>query len=308
MRVLVVGASGLVGGEAALKLNERGYEVRALVRGGGAHPRATRFARSGIEIIDGDLTNPRSLSAACRGIEALVCTATSMPQGRDNGLVRVDLEGVSSLIGAAEHAGIRRFVYISYSGNIRYDSPLETAKRTCEALLLNSAMSAVVLRPSYFMETWLSPALGFDPLNSTTSIYGSGNHKVSYVSAHDVASFAVAALDKEIAIDQVIEIGGPEAISQLEAAGAFESKLNRKFRFHFVSREALESQHGTSDPLQKTFAALMLSYVDGDEVADAQKNADTFGIRLQSVAEYATRFARESASAETKEDAHARTA
>jgi uncharacterized protein YbjT (DUF2867 family) len=289
MKVLVVGATGFVGSQVARALCARGHQTRVLVRGARAHPRGSQFD-SKIDIVDGDLTRPETLASACSGIEAVACTATSMPQCHDNGLQRVDHEGVSSLIQAAEKAGARKFVYTSYSGNVRYDSPLETAKRSCESLLLNSAMWAVILRPSYFMDTWLSPALGFDPLNSVARIYGSGKERISYVSAHNVADFAVAAVEKEISIDQVVEIGGPEPLSQLEAVSIFATSLRTKFKLESVPLETLEMQHGSEDAMQKTFAALMLSYAKGDTVAEAAANSEKFGVRLRSVAEYASRF------------------
>ncbi len=294
MKVLVVGATGFVGSQIARELRAQGHETRALVRGGNAHPRAEQLAESGVDVVDGDLTRPETLTSACTGIEAVVCTATSMPHGRDNGLLRVDHSGVSALIQAAEGAGISKFVYTSYSGNIRYESPLQIAKRSCESLLLNSAMWAVVLRPSYFMEMWLSPALGFDPLNSVARIYGSGMERISYVSAHDVANFAVAAVEREISVDQIVEIGGPEPLSQLEAVSIFESALRTKVSLDSVPLEALEIQHSSTDALQKTFAALMLSYAKGDAVADAAANSEKFGVRLHSIAEYASRFVSQS--------------
>lgn len=290
MKVLVVGATGFVGGQVARTLCARGHQTRVLVRGGRTHPRGSQF-ESRVDVVDGDLTRPATLASACAGIEAVVCTATSMPQCHENGLLRVDHDGVLSLIQAAEKAGTKKFVYTSYSGNVRYDSPLETAKRSCESLLLNSAMWAVILRPSYFMETWLSPALGFDPVNSVARIYGSGKERISYVSAHDVADYAVAAVEKEISLDQIVEIGGPEPLSQLEAVSDFESNLRTKFDLNSVPLEAIEMQHASADALQKTFAALMLSYAKGDTVADAAVNSERFGVRLHSIAEYASGFA-----------------
>jgi len=44
-------------------------------------------------------------------------------------------------------------------------------------------MQAGILRPSYFAEIWLSAAIGFDARNATARIYGSGDAKVSYISA-----------------------------------------------------------------------------------------------------------------------------
>ena len=288
---LVVGATGIVGKRIAVKLSEKGRKVRAMVRGGAARAEAQELTGAAIEIVDADLTKPGSLPAACAGIDNVVCTATSMPHGRDDGLRRVDHDGVLALIEAADRAKVKKFVYTSYSGNIRYDSPLETAKRDCENRLQASSMQAVVLRPSYFMEAWLSPALGFDPAKASARIYGSGQAKVSYISAHDVAEFAVAAVamsegDRAV----ILELGGPEALSQLDAVRVFEKKLGKKFTLDFVPVEALEGQYRSSDPLQKTFGALMLGYAKGDVIGESRANADRYGVRLRSVADYATSF------------------
>ena len=289
MAILVVGATGVVGQAAALKLHERAQEVRALVRGGAAHPKAKELRAKSISIVEGDLTRPETLEAACAGVATVVCTATSMPGGANDGLRRVDLEGTLALIAAAEQAGVQRFVYTSYSGNLRLESPLETAKRTCEDRLLNRRMQAVILRPSYFMEMWLSPALGFDPEKGTGRIYGSGRAPASYISAFDVAEFAaVAAVRKLEPRNTILEMGGPDVLSQLDAVEIFEQALHKKFALEYVPIEALQQQHrSASDPLQKTFAALMLGYAQGDVIEAAVETAQQYGVRLRSVAEYA---------------------
>ena len=157
------------------------------------HPKARSLVNAGIEVIEGDLTLLASLDNAVKNIEVVISTVSSMPTGADNGLKRVDLDGTLALIDSAERAGVKRFVCVSYSWNIREDSPLEVAKRTCENRLLDSKMEAVILRPSYFMEVWLGPALGFDPAKGSARIYGDGDAEVSYISGMDVANFAVAA-------------------------------------------------------------------------------------------------------------------
>ena len=292
MTILVVGATGFVGQAAALRLRERGNQVRGLVRGGATHPKVRDLQAAGVAIVEGDLTRPGSLAAACEGVETVVCTATSMPAAANDGLRRVDLEGTLGLIEAAERAGVQRFVYTSYSGNLRFDSPLETAKRTCEDRLLKGRMQVIILRPSYFMEMWLSPLLGFDPDKGSARVYGSGDAKASYISAFDVAEFAAAAAAKETDKRQtILEMGGPETVSQLEAVGIFEQALHKKIAVEHVPWEALQEQHrSATDPLQKTFAALMLGYAQGDVIAGARETAEQYGVRLRSVAEYATGF------------------
>ena len=231
---LVVGATGLVGQQVALGLRRQGRLVRGLVRGGARHEKAAPLVSRGIEIVDADLTKPGSLPSACERVETVVCTATSMPHGKDDGLRRVDHDGALALIDCAERAGAKHFVYTSYSGNLRMDSPLETAKRDCENRLLASKMRATILRPSYFMEMWLSPALGFDPANGRARIYGPGDAEVSFISVQDVVSFALAAASKSPDSSVTLEMGGPEPISHLNAVGIFEQTLGKKIEVEKV--------------------------------------------------------------------------
>ena len=287
MTVLVAGATGFVGRQVALSLKGRNHAVRGLVRGGAASPKAADLLSAGVSVVPGDLRDPATLPSACHGVDTVVCTATTMPTGANDGIRRVDHEGVLALIEAAERADVRKFVYTSYSGNLRIPSPLETAKRECEARLLASRMQSVVLRPSYFMEVWLGPHLGVDPLNGSVRIYGSGENRVSYISGVNVAEYAVAAVERDTGSHAVLEMGGPEALSQLEAVRVFERALGVSCRLEFVPVDALRARYDSPDPLQKTFAALMLGCDGGDVIPGSKELAREDGISLRSVGDYA---------------------
>jgi len=110
MPTLVVGATGFVGQQVALALQRRTGGVRGLVRGGTSNPKAAQLIAAGVQIATGDLRRPDTLAGACAGIDTVVCTATTMPTGADDGLRRVDHEGVLALIDAAERAGVKTFV------------------------------------------------------------------------------------------------------------------------------------------------------------------------------------------------------
>jgi len=283
---LVVGATGLVGGAVARRLRERGVPVRALLRGDPARPAAVELVRAGVQAASGDLALPATLDNACASATAIVCTATSMPAAGGDALQRIDHDGVLALIDAAERARVTRFVYLSYSGGITTDSPLARAKRACEARLLRSSMTAIVLRPSCFMEVWLGPHLGFDAANARARIYGEGTGRVRYVSASDVAAFATAAATSDSS-DDVVEIGGPRAVSQLDVVQVFERLTGRRFTLDYVPGAALAAQHRSDDPLQKTFASLMLAVAAGDAVPAALASAERYGVPLTSIEDFA---------------------
>ncbi len=288
MNILTVGSTGRVGSETALTLAKQGASVSALARGGRNHPRAGQLAEGGVQIVEGDLCDPGSLNRAVRGIEAVFCSATSMPSPGSDGLQKVDHDGTLALIEAADRHGVSKFIFVSYSGNLRYDSPLETAKRDCEDRLLRSRMQAIILRPSFFMEVWLSPMLGFDPLNGSARIYGAGDGKGNYISSSNVADFAVKLATWPIGEkNTILELGGPEALSQIDVVHLFEQRLGHPIKLEYVPVDALASQHQSSDPVQKSFSALMLAYAAGDVIEDAVTNARKYRVELRTVSEYA---------------------
>jgi uncharacterized protein YbjT (DUF2867 family) len=288
MPILVAGGTGIVGGGTVRRLRERGDAVSVLVRGGDRHPKAAALRKLGASIVDGDLTDPASLTRACEDVDVVICTVTSMPTNAEDGLRRVDREGTLALIDAAAAANVDRFVYASYSGNLREASPLETAKRDCERRLMTGNMNSVILRPSFFMEVWLSPALGFDAVGGAARIYGTGDAGVSYVSAHNVADFAAAAAIRQYpGRHTILEIGGADAISQHEAVSIFERALGNSIQVQHVALDAIAVQRQTDDPLQQSFGALMTAYAKGDVIDGAAAVADHHGVLLRSVEDYA---------------------
>lgn len=115
MRVLVTGATGLVGSHLVKALRERGDAVRALVR----DPERARELLppdEGVELVRGDLLDPDSLRRAAQGVEVVYhCAArVALPyQGDRLQIFRANVEGTRNVLQASEEAGVRRFVFVS---------------------------------------------------------------------------------------------------------------------------------------------------------------------------------------------------
>jgi NADH dehydrogenase len=192
---------------------------------------------------------------------------------------------MTCLIDAAQAAGIEHFIYTSCTPD--NDFPLRNAKRAVEGHLKESGLVYTVLRPSYFMQVWLSPAVGFDVANAKAQIYGPGDNPISWISFKDVAQFAVESLDNPAARNATLELGGPQALSQLQAVHIFEELSGRSFEVQHVPEEALaEQQKAATDPMQQSFAGLMRWYAKGDTV-DMGETLKTFPVQLTSVRDYA---------------------
>jgi uncharacterized protein YbjT (DUF2867 family) len=185
---LVVGATGLLGGEICRLLAAKGNSVRAMVRPTSDASKVTQLESLEVEIVRGDLKERSSLDAVCLGSERNNLNSISTLSRQEGDSVQtVDLEGQLNLIDAAKAAGVGHFVLISFPPtNVSF--PLQTAKRTVEQHLKESGITYTIFQPTCFMEVWLTPALGFDADNAQAQIYGSGEHKISWISYRDYAA------------------------------------------------------------------------------------------------------------------------
>lgn len=288
---LVVGATGVLGGEIASRLAKSGEAVRALVRKSSAPEKVEALRASGIELAWGDLTDRASLAAACRGVRTVYSTATAI-QSREAGntLERVDREGQANLVDAAKEADVERFVFVSFRiGGRDFDFPLQAAKRETAERLRKSGIPWTVIEASIFMEVWLGPHLGFDAANGRARVFGSGDQKISWVSYKDVAALVIAAGESADARNRTVAVGGPEALSPNEVVRIFEERSGRKFEVERVPVEALRAMKASAtNSVEDTFAGLMLFCAAGDEI-DMRETLARYPVRMTTVAEYADR-------------------
>jgi nucleoside-diphosphate-sugar epimerase len=165
-RILVTGATGLIGGGLARRLLAAGAEVRALVRRPGS---ASELQAQGMEVAVGDMTDPSSLAEAVEGRDAVAHFAgvlgdEAVPWSR---FIAVNVEGTRSLLNAAADAGVRRFLHASsawaYGFGARPGTDETTPARLCgdpycdtkllaQNVVLDAAsrgqISAVVIQPA----------------------------------------------------------------------------------------------------------------------------------------------------------------
>ena len=289
MKTLVVGATGFVGFDVCQQLRAGGQTVRALVRSTSDPAKRASLERLGIELVEGDLKDPSSLARACSGIQCVISTATStMSRQSGDSIESVDERGQLSLVEAAKQAGVAHFVFVSFRDTPQIPFPLTAAKRAVERALKSSGMAYTILQASYFMEVWLSPALGFDPANGQVRIYGDGTNPISWISFRDVARATAAAVTEPAARNRVVELGGPQALSPREVVRMFEAAGAAEIATESVPESALEAQlNSATDSLQKSFAGLMLMYAKGDAI-DPAVSSRLFPFQMTAVRDYIT--------------------
>jgi nucleoside-diphosphate-sugar epimerase len=117
-RVLVTGATGLLGSNITTLLLAAGTEVTALVR---SRERASRLlpAHQRLRLLQGDITDVDGFAAQLSGLDAIIHAAAYFreyyqPGGNDPGrLQRVNVDAVEELLRAAAAAGVPALVHIS---------------------------------------------------------------------------------------------------------------------------------------------------------------------------------------------------
>lgn len=109
--VLVSGASGYIGSRLAARLVQEGARVRGLIRN---PSRGEALAAAGVEVVQGDVTDPASLAAAMAGCTLVYHAAAWVGErGSREAIWAVNVEGTRQVAQAAQVAGVRRFVHLS---------------------------------------------------------------------------------------------------------------------------------------------------------------------------------------------------
>lgn len=270
LKLAVAGATGRVGSIIATRALDAGHEVRCLVRSqseGKSAPLVKRDAR----IVIGDIGHGEVLANLCAGADVVVSTVTSTAS-RDpqDSIERVDEKGNLALIDAAEAAGARRFVFVSSPETEAMDeftSPLELAKRRIEARLAASPLESVVVRVPFIMEVWLSPAAGFDVTSGQVRLFGTGDARVHWIGARDVASAVLQACTRADWRKLVLTSPGSERASVDEIARLFEAATGRSFKRDNESLSKVETAFkAATEPKQRSFWAICRRLARGYEL------------------------------------------
>ncbi len=104
-RVLVTGASGLLGRTVVQQLLSRGERVTVMQRG-----------ESGLPVLQvrGDIADPEALSLALEGVDRVIhCAAKVSLNGPPAEFRRINVDGTSALLAAARACDVHSFVHVS---------------------------------------------------------------------------------------------------------------------------------------------------------------------------------------------------
>ena len=101
-----------------------------------------------------------------------------------------------------------------------------------------------------------------------------------------MAAFAVASIGNTAAQNAVIQLGGPDDLSVVDAVRIFEQESGHTFDLQHIPDAELRAQMSASDSLGKTFSGLMIGLNDAGTI-DMKETLRNFPIQRMSVRDYA---------------------
>ena len=222
--ILVIGATGKVGGSAVRHLVAAGHEVRAMTR----DPSKLAGAGPGLEAAYGDIDRPETLPPAMEGVEQVFLVAGGW-----------DIPGEeANVIGAAEAAGARHLVLCSSLG-VEHGVASGPFHRPGEERLRSSTLSWTILRPGVYManalmwaETIRAQGVFYEPT-------GDGAHAM--IHHDDIGAVAAAVLGGTGHEGRTYELTGPEAVTAAYCAERLSAVLGRPVQHVDVSDEAFRA-------------------------------------------------------------------
>jgi uncharacterized protein YbjT (DUF2867 family) len=275
--VVVVGGTGMLGGQVVTALLSRGKRVRALVRP--ASERA-QLERVGVEIAQGDMMDPGSLLPAMDGADAVVTTAAGYTRHSKGDTPEIDTTGNRNLADAASQAGVRRFVLTSIlTCDQTPEVPHFWHKKLAEDRLQELGVPFVSLRPGAFLDQLTR--IGGDPFAKRRLMwFGSSTIPLTFVLTSDLAGYLADAVDAPGVDGQRIDIGWDRPVSVEEIASIAGLLLAQPIRVRTIPASVINTAAtvlGMFSPMAKDMGAMMRWFQSGRYVADPARQREVFG-------------------------------
>lgn len=229
-RVLVLGATGYIGGRLVPRLLNAGYRVRVLAR---EPARVTAFAwGERVEVSPGDAKDAAAVAAAMREVDVVYYLVHSMSGGK--GFGDADRRAATTVADAAAAASVGRLVYL---GGLHPDgmplSPHLRSRVEVGRIFLDSAVPSLVLQAgvvigsgsaSFEMVRHLTDVLPYMPAPRWV------RNRIQPIAVRDVLHYLLGAARVPADVDRAVDIGGPDVLryGQMMNGYAVEAGLRQR--------------------------------------------------------------------------------
>lgn len=214
-KILVTGVTGYIGGRLVPELLKKEYEVRVLTRD--AERLGGRNWIKEVEVVEGDVLKPESLSKILKNVDAAYYLIHSMSGKSNTDFHERDMQAARNFGKAAQQMGVDRIIYLGGLGNKddNLSEHLSSRQKTGKVLresgvAVTEFRAAIVVgsgSKSFEMIRYLSERVPI--MISPKWVYS----KVQPIAIRNVLQYLVLAIEKPETKSQIIEIGGSNVIT-----------------------------------------------------------------------------------------------
>lgn len=233
MKLAVIGGTGFIGRGLLRALADSSHEVVIVSR----KPPENIPSAKNFHFAAGDIHDVKSLEKAFIDAQAVYHLVGIIAETRQLTFEKTVIQGARNLVSAACKCGVKKIIYLSALGTS--DRPFTKyfrAKWESENIIRDSGLEYIILRPSFVFGpedisinkfARMFKRLPFAP------VIGDGRYKMQPIFIDDLASIMVASLDNPRAINQTIELGGPDIYEFRQVVAIIKKSLNiRRFNLY----------------------------------------------------------------------------
>ena len=249
MSILVAGGSGRLGTLLVERLAARGLEVRVLTRD---PARADHLAGPTTEIVQGDVRDPASVTAAMAGVDMVVSAVHGFAGPGRVSPASVDREGNANLVDAAAAVAADVVLMSVVGASPTHPMELFRAKFAAEQYLRSRDLSWTIVRATAFVQLWAE-------IMAKPIVLGRGENPINFVSAHDVAGALERAVIDGGLRDTVLEVGGPQNLTFNQLAELLQQAREQRATVRHIPRWLL---HTMTPFARQARAAIAMDTID----------------------------------------------
>ncbi len=232
--ILVVGATGYVGGRLVPLLAEKGYRVRAMARSREKLECRPWARHPNVETVSGDVLDKTSFAHAAQGCRAAFYLVHSMIAAK-KGYARADRQGALHMAAVAAAAGLERIIYLGGLGD-KDDRRLShhlRSRHEVEAVLSAGPVPVTNLRAAMILG---SGSASFEMLRYLVERLPVMtpprwvNTPCQPIAIGDVLAYLAGALENEKTAGDTFDIGGPDVVNYRDLIRIYAQKAGLRPR------------------------------------------------------------------------------
>ncbi|MCX2483182.1 SDR family oxidoreductase [Pedobacter sp. MR2016-24] len=215
--ILVIGATGFVGGYLTRQLVAEDYAVRCLVRN---PDKVKDLAAYNCEMVKGDLSDPSAVQHALEAIDAVyVSIHTLAPQHKNTAeldFMDIEMQAMQNIVAGCRMHHVRRLIYVTSLGISADTKDAWTSGRwKTQQYLFNSGLDITVIQPGMIVGIG---GQGFNMVlanarKSIAFVVGNGRNKFRCIAIDDLVYHLIGVMNEPKAYGQSFEVGSDDVLT-----------------------------------------------------------------------------------------------